>query len=110
MALLAMADSFMAANPFVVLPSITRLSGEYIFVCFLFFTMFSLRYISGRLIDIHLGIPIVSTVIISSLSLYFLTVEIRMLGVMYYLNRRHLGWFRVSDRSALRPIAEAPRS
>lgn len=98
MALLAvaMADSFMAANPFVVLPSITRIPSQYIVVCVAFFGMISVRYVTERLVDIHLGIPIVSTILISFLSLYFLAVEMRMLGVMYHLNRRRLGWFKRS--------------
>lgn len=96
MALLAvaMADSFMAANPFVVLPSITRMPSQYIVVCVAFFGMISIRYVTERLISIHLGIPILSAVVISFLSLYFLAVEMRMLGVMYFINRRRLGWFK----------------
>jgi pSer/pThr/pTyr-binding forkhead associated (FHA) protein len=96
MALLAvaMADSFMAVNPFVVLPSITRLSGQYIVVCSLFFAMVAIRYISERLLSLHLEIMILPSVITSVLALYFLVVEMRMLGTMYYLNRRRLGWFR----------------
>ena len=96
MALLAvaMADSFMAANPLVVLPSITRLSTQYLVVCALFFTIVAVRYVSERLLAIHVGLPILPTVIASFLSLYFLTVEMRMLGTMYYLNRRRLRWYR----------------
>jgi len=96
MALLAvaMADSFMAANPLVVLPSITRLSTQYLLVCLLFFTIVAVRYVSERLLAIHVGVPILPIVIASFLSLYFLAVEMRMLGTMYHLNRRRLRWYR----------------
>jgi hypothetical protein len=96
MALLAvaMADSFMAVNPLVVLPSITRLSLQYIVVCGLFFGMVAVRFVSQRLLEIHVGVPILPMVIASFISLYFLAVEMRMLGTVYYLNRRRLGWFR----------------
>ena len=90
----AMADSVMAANPLVVLPSITRIAGQYLFGCALFFTLVSIRYVVARLIHIHFDVPIISTAITSFIALYLLTVEMRMLGVMYYLNRRRLRWFK----------------
>jgi hypothetical protein len=35
----------------------------------------------------------VPTIITGFVALYFLTVEMRILGLLYYANQRRLGWF-----------------
>lgn len=95
MALLAvaMSNSFFAVNPFVVLPSITRLARQYLVVATLFFVMVAMRFLVAGFVG-KLGIPILSGLLSAFVALYFLAVEMRMLGMMYYLNRRRLKWFK----------------
>ncbi len=96
MALLAvaMSDSMAMVNPLIVIPAITRLSSQYMLACVLFFVMVSLRFVMEGLLNRFLPIPILPTIIAGFISLYFLAVEMRMLGTMYYLNRRKLGWYK----------------
>ncbi len=96
MALLAvaMSDSMAMANPLIVIPAITRLSTQYMLACVLFFAMVALRFVIEGLLNRFLPIPILPTIIAGFISLYFLAVEMRMLGTMYYLNRRKLGWYK----------------
>ena len=98
MALLAVAmtNNFLAVNPLVVLPSITRLAGQYAFVTTLFFVMVALRFVVAGFIG-RTGIPFVSSILSAFIALYFLAVEMRMLGMMYFLNRRRLRWFKHRD-------------
>ncbi|MGB0580701.1 MAG: FHA domain-containing protein [Limisphaerales bacterium] len=98
MALLAVAmtNNFLAVNPLVVLPSITRLAGQYAFVATLFFLMVGLRFVVAGFVG-RLGIPFVSSILSAFIALYFLAIEMRMLGMMYYLNRHRLKWFKHHD-------------
>jgi len=38
-------------------------------------------------------IPVVPALLSGFVSLYFLTAEMRLLGVMYYTNKEKLNWF-----------------
>ncbi len=95
MALLAtaMSDSFIAINPFVVIPAITKVPVEYIIACVVFFLMVVLRYLSETLLKTIIPIPILPSIPTGFLTLYFLTVEMRLLGVLYYKNRVRIGWY-----------------
>jgi len=38
-------------------------------------------------------IPLLPALVASFLSLYWLTVEMRIIGLLYYTNKEKLGWF-----------------
>lgn len=95
MALLAaaMSNSWSAVNPLVVLPAITRLNLQYVLACVVFFALVLVRFLSEALLNAVLPIPVLPTLITSFMALYFLAVEVRLLGLLYYTNRKRLGWF-----------------
>jgi hypothetical protein len=94
MALLAvtMLDTILAANPLLVLPSILRVPLEYLLVLVLFAVIFAVR-IGGALAARFIYVPVLSELVVSFVGLYFLTVQMRLLGLMYYARRDKLGWF-----------------
>lgn len=96
MALLAvaMSNSFLAVNPLVVLPAITRLNLEYVAATVVFFALVLTRYLSETLLHRFVPVPLLPTVVSGFLALYFLAAEMRLLGTMYYANRKRLAWFR----------------
>lgn len=95
MALLAaaMSNNWLAVNPFVVMPAITRLNLQYVLACAVFFALVLARFLSEALLHAVLPVPVLPTLITSFIALYFLAVEVRLLGLLYYTNRKRLGWF-----------------
>lgn len=89
----AMFDSAAGVNPLLVVPSIGRVFGRYVVAC----------VVLGLVVAAHQGltlvlewvspVPLVPGVIASMLSLYFLLVESRLLGLLYWTSSRTLGWF-----------------
>ncbi len=96
MALLAVgiSDNFISLNPFVVVPAIAKMPLEYFVACVAFFGAVALRHGSEMLMNLLIPIPIVPTLITGFLALYFLAVEMRILGLMYFKNKLKLGWYR----------------
>lgn len=93
MAVLAvsMYDSLFALNPLLIMPSILRIPLEYLVACFVLGAVLAVRLVSLFLLAL-IPIPIFPTVVGGFFSLYFLTVEMRILGVMYHSKREELNW------------------
>lgn len=89
----ALADSIAGLNPVVILPSIFRIFVHYCLAWVLAVVMVVLVGAGGRLVQ-WLPIPFVTTFCLEFLTLYWLVVTARILGVMYYVHRRDLDWFR----------------
>ena len=81
-----------ALNPFLVLFSILKVFGQYLVACLLIAVLIALRVASARYLA-GLGL-IVGAVADGFLSLYFIVVEMRILGLIYCANEDRLGWFR----------------
>jgi len=96
MALLAvcMSDSVSGLNPLVVLPAIARMPVHYFAACVVLFVVVVLRFFSEKALHTVIPVPVVPTVLAAFLALYFLAVEMRILGLMYYSNRNRFGWFQ----------------
>ena len=107
MAFLAVAikDNVLASNPLVVLPSITRVPGQYIITVFLFMVIFGVQQI-GNLVSGVAGSVAFSTtsmsvmflsfgisILWSFLKIYLLTINTRILGLLYLTQKEKLGWF-----------------
>lgn len=95
MALLAvaMSSSYLAVNPLVVLPAITRLNLEYVGATAVFFGLVLARYLSETLLRAAVPVPVLPTLIGGFLALYFLACEMRLLGLIYFEHKKKLGWF-----------------
>lgn len=94
MAFLAMAmfDSVSAINPLVVIPAMVRVPLEYLTVLFLSVLIFVLRWLNVALMEM-LSLGILSLAFTTFVGLYFLTVQGRLLGLMYFSKREKIGWF-----------------
>ena len=88
----SMFDTIGAMNPLVVVPAMFRAAKEYATVLVLMAVIFGLK-LGGEYVAGLLKIPFLPTFIASALGLYFLIVQMRMLGLMYYARREDLGWF-----------------
>jgi len=89
----AMFDSAAAMNPFVVFPAMFRVPLEYLTVLVLIAVIIGINIVESIVVE-KLGIPFVPTLVGSFVSLYFLTVMGRMLGLMYFAKHERLGWFQ----------------
>ena len=95
MALLAvaMADSIAGINPLFVIPSILKVPVEYLVACCILIAVFIVQVVCNVVLDRIIPIPVVPALLSGFVSLYFLTAEMRLLGVMYYTNKEKLNWF-----------------
>ena len=85
----SIADSFSGLNPVLIAGSILRIPGDYAVAC----VAVLLLGAAGVLLKIAAGfVPIFGGFLAASSSLYFLIVQMRLLGLMYYSNRTKLSW------------------
>jgi pSer/pThr/pTyr-binding forkhead associated (FHA) protein len=96
MAFLAMAmfDSVGAISPMVVIPAITKIPLEYLVACACLGVVFAVRWGGAMLLGMAIPIPVVPALISDVVGLYFLAVQCRILGLLYYANRGRFGWMR----------------
>jgi len=88
----AMADTITAMNPLIVCSSILKIKGPYFAAC----AMLALLVCVSKALDWILGaisIPVLPWMIEGFLTLLFAIIQVRVLGLLYYTNRRALGWF-----------------
>jgi hypothetical protein len=101
----AMKDSVMAANPMLVVPTIFRMPLEYLVASILLMCVFGVR-VAGGLLSGMAGSVSLSTRDMSVLfmalggqavwafiSVYLLTVSMRILGLLYISKKDRFGWF-----------------
>jgi hypothetical protein len=96
MALMAVciADSVVAANPFLVLSSIARIPLEYLVASGVFFSVVVLRYACETGLKAAIPFPLVPGIISAFVALYFVMVEMRILGLMHLKTKKRLRWSR----------------
>jgi pSer/pThr/pTyr-binding forkhead associated (FHA) protein len=101
----AMKDNVMACNPLVVVPSILRVPGQYIVTVVLFAAIFGVQGI-GNLVSGTAGSVAFTTtdmsvmfiafavkMIWSFTSVYLLTLNMRIMGLLYLTQKEKLGWY-----------------
>jgi hypothetical protein len=101
----AMKDTVMAANPLIVFPSILKVPLEYFVTAILFASIFGISQL-GKLLMSGVDSVTYSTtsvsVVLATLgikaiwkfvSVYLLTVNMRILGLLYLTKKDKLGWF-----------------
>jgi hypothetical protein len=106
MAFLAVAinDDAMACNPLVVVPSILKVPLEYIITVILVGGVFGVRWVGDAVSEALLGPALFATsmsqmflifglrAVWAFVSVYLLTVTMRILGVLYVTKKHRLGW------------------
>jgi len=92
MSLLAIAlfDSLIALNPFVIFKAIGKIPLRYLQGCVLFFLVY---YVNTSLAGYLDAIPVLGFVIRVFFSFYMTMVAMRILGLIYHANAQKLGWF-----------------
>jgi hypothetical protein len=101
----AMKDTVMAANPLVVIPAIVKVPLEYLVTSLLLVGVYGLRQ-SGDLLSTLAGgislhtrdmkvllLALALQAVWSFVSIYLLTVSIRILGLLYISKKERFGWF-----------------
>ncbi len=89
----AMFDSVGGVNPVLVIPSICKVPLQYLITCVCLGVVITVYWVGAALLPALIPIIIVPTLISSFIWLYFLTVQCRILGLLYLSNKEELGWF-----------------
>jgi len=88
----AMHDSVTALNPIFVLHSIFKIPGPYVTACLVLGVVVGVDLAAESMLGV-VTVPIIPGVLIGFVSLYFLIVEARILGLLYFVYRDRLQWF-----------------
>ncbi len=89
----AMYDTVLAVNPMLVIPAIFKVPFQYLVVCIVWGAILAFGWFSKMMFDLFIPIPLAPAILSGFLSVYFLTMEMRMLGLFYFANKDRLGWF-----------------
>jgi hypothetical protein len=89
----SMFSSVAAVNPLLVIPSILRIPLQYLLTVLLLGGVLALRWTGEAFLENLLPIPILVRIVFGFAGLYLLTVEMRILGLLYLANKDRLGWF-----------------
>jgi FHA domain len=90
----AMFDTVTALNPLLIVPSVIKVPLQYLIACFLLVLVFLVRRFGDGLLQTIIPVIIIPDIISSFIGLYFLTVQCRILGLLYLSNKQRLGWFK----------------
>jgi hypothetical protein len=88
----AMSDSLSSLNPLIVLGAICKVPLQYFIACLLLALIVGLKWAIEVAMERVIPMFAIRYLISAVLLLYFLVVEMRVLGLMYLWNRRKLGW------------------
>jgi hypothetical protein len=88
----SLADSVAGLNPLVIFSSVTKVPGPYLIACAFFLLIIAVGTFCESFFRLA-PIFIVPAVVGKFVSLYGLTVEMRILGLLYYTNKEKLSWF-----------------
>jgi hypothetical protein len=101
----AMKDTVMAANPMIVVPAILKMPGQYLVTAIILMSVFAVRLVGNLAAsvagDVALQTESMNTMFLafgfkalwSFISIYILTVNMRILGMLYVTQRHKFGWF-----------------
>jgi hypothetical protein len=88
----AMADTLAGFNPITIFSGIGKVPLPYLTICGTFLVIIALVH-GIRMFLIWTDIPVLPTVVSTAVGLYGITVEMRLLGLLYYTNKAKLAWF-----------------
>jgi hypothetical protein len=89
----ALADSLAALNPLVIIPSILKIPGAYLLAILVLVAVLGASWVGNAILPRLLPIPIVPGVLGEFVGLYLMTVEMRLLGLLYRTKQNQLAWF-----------------
>ena len=88
----SLADGIAGLNPLLIFSSIIKVPGPYLIARVFFLVIIGLETFCASLISLA-PIAILPSVVGNFISLYGLTVEMRILGLLYQTNKEKLSWF-----------------
>lgn len=89
----SMFDSVAAVNPLLVVPSIAKIPLAYLLTIALLGGVLAAQWAGDKALAAVLPVPLLPAIISRFIGLYLLTVEMRILGLLYLANKARLGWF-----------------
>jgi len=101
----AMKDNVLAANPLVVVPSILRVPLQYLVTVTIFISIFGITQIGNFVASGAKGVSFTTTdmtvmfiafgirIVWCFASVYLLTVNMRIMGLLYATQKEKLGWY-----------------
>lgn len=90
----AMFNSVAGLNPLLVIVSILRVAGTYAVCCLVLAAVFLARLAITTFLPTLIPVPVIPDIIAGFISLYLLTVLMRILGLLYLARKEELGWFK----------------
>lgn len=91
---IAILDTLGAVHPLFVVGSILRVPREYALAVLVFGGVLVFRWLAEDLFASLLKIPLVPSLTSDLLSICFLMIEARVLGLLYLAHKEELGWFK----------------
>jgi hypothetical protein len=88
----AMADTLAGFNPITIFSGIGKVPLPYLTICGIFLVIIALVH-GVQMFLVWTDIPVLPTVVSTAVGLYGVTVEMRLLGLLYYTNKAKLAWF-----------------
>ncbi|MCI4624735.1 MAG: DUF4013 domain-containing protein [Candidatus Magnetoovum sp. WYHC-5] len=88
---MSISNSIKGLNPVLVIKSIFSVPVEYFFTLLFLFIIVGIG-LAEQIFIAYIKIPYVTPIISTFLSIYFATVEMRLLGLLIYCNRERFDW------------------
>ena len=88
----SLADSVAGLNPLIIFSGISKVPGAYLVTCLVLLGVTGLGNVTELLLK-KTEIPLMPLIVSMPISLYGLTVGMRVLGLLYYTNKEKLAWF-----------------
>ena len=87
---LVMTNLLRAITPIFVVPSIVRVWRDYLVVCALTVLVYVFSYVVRAFVD---DMPILGALVSNALGVYFMLLEMRLLGILFLTHEEELNWF-----------------
>jgi hypothetical protein len=87
-------DSLTALNPLLLVVSILKIPSAYLFAVLILLTGVGVSWLGDLFLTKLMPIPILPGIVSQFVGLYLATVEMRVLGLLYWTKQGELGWFR----------------
>ncbi|MDY7009378.1 MAG: hypothetical protein SVV80_01315 [Planctomycetota bacterium] len=84
-------DGLAGLNPIKVFPAITKIAPAYLVACVMLAIVMGAWVVLGTFL--WRRIPVIGSILSGVAMLYFLMVEMRILGLLYRVHEKRLGWF-----------------
>jgi hypothetical protein len=85
-------ETVFALNPLVLVVTVFRIPIEYLVVCIVLAVLAACRLLVKYVAMKTQILPMIPDVMDGFLSLYFVSVEMRIIGLIFYSRRKKLGW------------------